>query len=41
MGIAPKKELSPFDSMCIIVGITVGAGINQMSPDIAKDVLCY
>lgn len=36
MGIAPKKELSLFDSMCIIVGIIIGAGIYQMAPDIAK-----
>ncbi len=26
MQIAPKKELSLFDSTCIIVGIIIGAG---------------
>jgi basic amino acid/polyamine antiporter, APA family len=36
MSIAPKKELSLFDSTCIIVGIIIGAGIYQMAPDIAK-----
>ncbi|MBN1361039.1 MAG: amino acid permease [Sedimentisphaerales bacterium] len=34
--IAPKRELSLFDSTCIIVGIIIGAGIYQMAPDIAK-----
>jgi APA family basic amino acid/polyamine antiporter len=32
----PRKELSLFDSTCIIVGIIIGAGIYQMAPDIAK-----
>jgi len=36
MPVAPKKELSLFDSTCIIVGIIIGAGIYQMAPDIAK-----
>jgi APA family basic amino acid/polyamine antiporter len=36
MRIAPKRELSLFDSTCIIVGIIIGAGIYQMAPDIAK-----
>jgi amino acid transporter len=36
MEIAPRKELSLFDSTCIIVGIIIGAGIYQMAPDIAK-----
>ena len=35
-GVTPKKELSLFDSTCIIVGIIIGAGIYQMAPDIAK-----
>lgn len=35
-GALPKKELSLFDSTCIIVGIIIGAGIYQMAPDIAK-----
>lgn len=32
----PKKELSLFDSTCLIVGIIIGAGIYQMAPDVAK-----
>jgi len=32
----PKKELTLFDSTCLIVGIIIGAGIYQMSPDVAK-----
>ncbi len=36
MQVAPKKELSLFDSTCIIVGIIIGAGIYQMAPDIAR-----
>lgn len=36
MGVTPKKELSLFDSTCIIAGIIVGTGIYQMSPDIAR-----
>lgn len=32
----PKRELSLFDSTCIIVGIIIGAGIYQMAPDIAR-----
>src|SRR4030042_4167465 len=35
MPVMPKKELSLFDSTCIIVGIIIGAGIYQMAPDIA------
>ena len=31
----PKRELSLFDSTCIIVGIIVGVGIFQTAPDIA------
>lgn len=41
MDTAPKKELSLFDSTCIIVGIIIGVGIYQMSPDIAKGVYCW
>jgi APA family basic amino acid/polyamine antiporter len=37
----PKKELSLFDSTCIIVGIIIGAGIYQMAPDIAKGAYCW
>ena len=36
MGVTPKRELSLFDSTCIIAGIIVGVGIYQMAPDIAK-----
>ncbi len=38
---APKKELSLFDSTCIIVGIIIGVGIYQMAPDIAKGAYCW
>jgi APA family basic amino acid/polyamine antiporter len=37
----PKRELSLFDSTCIIVGIIIGAGIYQMAPDIAKGAGCW
>ncbi|MHC4266453.1 MAG: APC family permease [Planctomycetota bacterium] len=33
---APKKELSLFDSTCIIVGIIIGAGIYENAPTIAS-----
>ncbi len=33
---APKKELSLFDSTCIIVGIIIGAGIYETAPLVAK-----
>ncbi|MFC1780772.1 APC family permease [Planctomycetota bacterium] len=36
MQAVPKKELSLFDSTCIIVGIIIGAGIYRLAPDIAK-----
>ena len=36
MGVTPKRELSLFDSTCIITGIIVGVGIYQMAPDIAR-----
>ncbi len=38
MGAAPKKELSLFDSTCIIVGIIIGVGIYQMAPAVARGV---
>jgi amino acid transporter len=38
---APKKELSLFDSTCIIVGIIIGAGIYQMAPAIASGSCCW
>ena len=33
---APQKELSLFDSTCIIVGIIIGAGIYETAPLVAK-----
>ncbi|MBN1818951.1 MAG: amino acid permease [Sedimentisphaerales bacterium] len=36
MNAQPKRQLTLFDSSCIIVGIIIGAGIYQMAPDIAK-----
>ncbi|NOZ23225.1 MAG: amino acid permease [Planctomycetes bacterium] len=33
---APKKELSLFDSTCMIVGIIVGVGIYMTASDVAK-----
>lgn len=41
MQVTPKKELSLFDSTCIIVGIIIGVGIYQMAPDIAKGAYCW
>ncbi len=35
MNIGPKRELSVFDSTCIIVGIIIGAGIYETAPTIA------
>lgn len=32
----PKKQLSLFDSTCLILGIIVGSGIYALVPDIAK-----
>ncbi len=32
----PKKQLSLFDSTCLIVGIIIGSGIYALVPDIAK-----
>ncbi len=34
----PKKELSLFDSICIIVGIIIGAGIYESTPTIAASM---
>ncbi len=33
---APKRQLTLFDSTCIIVGIIIGAGIYRTAPDVAK-----
>jgi APA family basic amino acid/polyamine antiporter len=41
MPVSPKKELSLFDSTCVIVGIIIGAGIYQMAPSIAAGVRCW
>ena len=38
MQIAPRKELSLFDSTCIIVGIIVVAGIYEISPLVAVNM---
>ena len=35
MDIVPRKELSLFDSVCIIVGIIIGAGIYEITPTVA------
>jgi basic amino acid/polyamine antiporter, APA family len=32
----PQKQLSLFDSTCLIVGIIIGAGIYEVVPDVAK-----
>ncbi len=34
----PKRELSLFDSTCLIVGIILGVGIYRFAPDVAKSV---
>lgn len=38
MKAAPRKELSLFDSTCIIVGIIIGAGIYETAPTIAASI---
>ena len=38
---APKRQLSLFDSTCLIVGIIIGAGIYQMTPSIAGGAACW
>jgi APA family basic amino acid/polyamine antiporter len=35
MDSVPRKELSLFDSICIIVGIIIGAGIYEVTPTVA------
>ena len=37
----PKRQLSLFDSTCLIVGIIIGAGIYQMTPNIASGASCW
>ena len=34
----PKRELTFFDSTCLIMGIIIGAGIYQTAPDVARGV---
>jgi amino acid transporter len=34
----PKRELSLFDSTCLIMGIIIGVGIYQTAPDVARGV---
>ena len=41
MQLGPKRELTLFDSTCIIVGIIIGAGIYEMAPAIAKGAYCW
>jgi len=36
MGMVPRKELTLFDSICIIVGIIIGAGIYEITPTVAS-----
>ena len=38
MTITPRKELSLFDSTCIIVGIIIGAGIYETAPTVAASM---
>lgn len=38
MNTIPQKELSVFDSTCIIVGIIIGAGIYETSPLVASSM---
>ncbi len=38
MNATPQRQLTLLDSVCLIVGIIVGAGIYQAAPDIAKGV---
>ncbi len=38
MSAIPKKELSLFDSTCIIVGIIIGAGIYETAPTVAASM---
>jgi len=37
----PRRQLTLFDSTCIIVGIIIGAGIYKTAPDVAKAVSCW
>ena len=41
MSVIPRRELSLFDSTCLIVGIIIGAGIYQTAPEVAKGAFCW
>ena len=36
-----KRQLTLFDSTCLIVGIIIGAGIYKTAPDVAKGAFCW
>ena len=36
MDALPRRALSLFDAVCLIVGIIVGAGVYQVAPDVAR-----
>ena len=38
MNAGPRKELSLFDSTCIIVGIIIGVGIYETAPIVAASM---
>jgi len=37
---APRKELTLFDSTCLIMGIIIGAGLYRTAPDVARGAGC-
>ena len=37
----PKRQLTLFDSTCLIVGIIIGAGIYQVAPTVAAGTCCW
>jgi amino acid transporter len=37
----PKRQLTLFDSTCIIVGIIIGAGIYRTAPEVARGAGCW
>jgi len=41
MHIAPQKELSLFDSMCVIVGIIVAAAISETARTVAASRMAF
>lgn len=38
---APRKELTLFDSTCLIVGIIIGVGLYKTAPDVARGGGCW